>query len=41
MLTARDQLADRKAAASAGADHYLAKPFSPIELLNTVNRLLR
>ena len=41
MLTARDQVADRKAAAAAGADHFLAKPFSPIELLETVNRLLR
>jgi DNA-binding response OmpR family regulator len=41
MLTARDQPADRKAAAQAGADHYLVKPFSPNELLDTVNRLLR
>lgn len=40
MLTARDQAADRKAALAAGADHYLAKPFSPIELLEVVNRLL-
>jgi DNA-binding response OmpR family regulator len=41
MLTARDQAADRKAAARAGADHYLVKPFSPIELLEVVSRLLR
>ncbi len=41
MLTARDQARDRQAAAQAGADHYLAKPFSPIELLNVVNRLVR
>ena len=41
MLTARDQDADRKAATQAGADHYLAKPFSPIELLSVVNRLIR
>jgi len=40
MLTARDQAADRKAAKAAGADDYLAKPFSPIELLEVVNRLL-
>jgi DNA-binding response OmpR family regulator len=40
MLTARDQPNDRKAAMAAGADHYLPKPFSPIELLETVNRLL-
>lgn len=41
MLTALDQATDRKAAQAAGADHYLAKPFSPIELLEVVNRLLR
>jgi DNA-binding response OmpR family regulator len=41
MLTARDLATDRRAAAQAGADHYLAKPFSPIELLATVNKLLR
>lgn len=39
MLTARDQAADRRAASQAGADHYLAKPFSPLELLQVVNRL--
>jgi CheY-like chemotaxis protein len=32
MLTARTQAADRDAAASAGADRFLAKPFSPLEL---------
>lgn len=41
MLTARNQPADRQAASRAGADHYLAKPFSPIELLDLVNRLMR
>jgi len=41
MLTARDQTRDRSAASQAGADHYLAKPFSPIELLSVVNRLIR
>lgn len=40
ILTARDQDSDRLAATLAGADHYLAKPFSPIELLAVVNRLL-
>jgi DNA-binding response OmpR family regulator len=41
MLSARTQAHDRKAASAAGADHYLAKPFSPLELLDTVNRILR
>lgn len=40
MLTARDQAADRRQASQAGADHYLVKPFSPLELLSVVNRLL-
>ncbi len=40
MLTARDRADDRRAASQAGADHYLAKPFSPLELLQVVNRLL-
>jgi len=39
MLTARNQVADRRLADQAGADHYLAKPFSPLELLEVVNRL--
>jgi DNA-binding response OmpR family regulator len=41
MLTARAQAADRAAAASGGADRYLAKPFSPMELAATVAELLR
>ena len=32
MLTARTQLADEEAAAEAGADRFLPKPFSPLEL---------
>jgi CheY-like chemotaxis protein len=40
MLTARAQLADRQAAAAAGADRYLAKPFSPLELISLVEELL-
>jgi DNA-binding response OmpR family regulator len=40
MLTARAQSVDRLAAATSGADRYVAKPFSPIELAATVIELL-
>jgi DNA-binding response OmpR family regulator len=40
MLTARAQVADRAAAAAAGADRFLAKPFSPLELGALVDELL-
>jgi DNA-binding response OmpR family regulator len=40
MLTARTQVADREAAAEAGADYFLAKPFSPTELLAVVADVL-
>ena len=40
MLTARAQAADRAAASDAGADHYLAKPFSPRELSRLVHQVL-
>lgn len=40
MLTARTQAADREAAAAAGADRFLAKPFSPLELSRLVAELL-
>lgn len=40
MLTARAQQADREAASAAGADRYLAKPFSPLELISVVEELL-
>src|SRR5438132_10769919 len=40
MLTARTQVADREAAMAAGADRFLAKPFSPIELIAVVEELL-
>ena len=36
MLTARNQPTDRQQAAEAGADAYLAKPFSPRELIAIV-----
>jgi CheY-like chemotaxis protein len=40
MLTARASAADRDAALEAGADRYLAKPFSPRELMSVVGDLL-
>jgi two-component system response regulator MprA len=41
MLTARTEVADRVAGLDAGADDYLAKPFSLDELLARVRALLR
>ena len=40
MLTARGQQSDFEAGRQAGADKYLTKPFSPIELIGTVEDLL-
>lgn len=40
LLTARTHAADRAAAAEAGADHYLGKPFSPAELAALVAKTL-
>ena len=40
MLTARARVSDRDAAVAAGADRYLAKPFSPLELIGVVEELL-
>jgi len=40
MLTARARPADRDAALAAGADRYLPKPFSPLELISVVEELL-
>ena len=40
MLTARTQAADREAAAAGGADRFLPKPFSPLELASIVDELL-
>ena len=34
LLTARSQLEDRREGFAAGADEYLTKPFSPIELID-------
>lgn len=40
LLTSRAQEADVRAGMDAGADLYLTKPFSPLELLNAVERTL-
>jgi DNA-binding response OmpR family regulator len=40
MLTARDSSADRETGLRAGANHYLAKPFSPRQLLQAIDRVL-
>jgi len=39
MLTARGQQSDRERGRKAGADAYLTKPFSPLELIDTIERL--
>ncbi len=40
MLTARAQAADQEAGMNAGADLFVAKPFSPAELVTAVRELL-
>jgi DNA-binding response OmpR family regulator len=40
MLTARDSAADRATGLRAGATDYLAKPFSPRQLLEVVHKVL-
>jgi DNA-binding response OmpR family regulator len=40
MLTARAQASDREAAVEVGANRYLPKPFSPVELAAVVEELL-
>jgi CheY-like chemotaxis protein len=40
LLTARGQLKDRDAGVQAGADEYLIKPFSPLQLIETIERLM-
>ena len=40
MLTARAQNADRNRASTLGVVRYLVKPFSPIELMETVEKIL-
>lgn len=40
LLTARGQRTDIERGQAVGCDAYLVKPFSPIELLDTVDRLV-
>lgn len=40
LLSARADGQDRDAGHAAGADEYLTKPFSPLQLLETIDRLL-
>ena len=40
LLTARDSDEDRRRGADAGGDAYLTKPFSPLELIDEIDRLL-
>ena len=40
LLTARGQVRDREAGTAAGADEYLVKPFSPLQLIETIERLM-
>ncbi|MEJ6006428.1 response regulator [Paucibacter sp. AS339] len=41
LLTARGQEADKQAGLKAGADEYLIKPFSPMELMKVIGKVLR
>jgi len=41
ILTAKGQPEDRKRAFDLGADCFLVKPFSPLEFLNLVDRILK
>jgi two-component system, OmpR family, phosphate regulon response regulator PhoB len=40
LLTARGQARDREAGQAAGADEYLVKPFSPLQLIDVIEKLL-
>ncbi|MDZ5713326.1 response regulator transcription factor [Jeotgalibacillus haloalkalitolerans] len=40
MLTAKTQKEDREALEAAGADYFMAKPFSPVELSDFVENMI-
>ncbi len=40
LLTAKGQMSDRREGIEAGADDYFVKPFSPLELLRKIDRIL-
>jgi len=40
LLTARGQQRDREAGEHVGADEYLIKPFSPLQLIDTIEQLM-
>jgi two-component system, OmpR family, phosphate regulon response regulator PhoB len=40
LLTARGQVRDQEAGRAAGANEYLVKPFSPLQLIDTIEQLL-
>jgi two-component system phosphate regulon response regulator PhoB len=40
LLTARGQESDRQAGLNAGADEYLIKPFSPMDLMKVIDKVL-
>jgi CheY-like chemotaxis protein len=41
LLTARDSDEDRRRGREVGGDAYLTKPFSPLELIDEIDRLLQ
>ncbi len=40
MLTAKGQQADREKGLASGADDYFVKPFSPMELMDKIDKIL-
>jgi len=40
MLTAKGQQVDKKKGFAAGADEYFVKPFSPLKLMNKIDKIL-
>jgi two-component system, OmpR family, phosphate regulon response regulator PhoB len=41
LLTARGQVRDQEDGRQVGADEYLVKPFSPLQLIDVIERLLK